>query len=151
MPFYWGVISTATFTGMGFLKISKTGQPASVRRHAASNSSFRAFPVIRTFRLTLLILGWPGGFSASTSASIFVRCIWLFLAISANIVTAQSASAMSDSSSALGPVSVPPFEALVSHITLCVLVSSTMLLMLSTHLARALIFAIVSSSPIYSN
>lgn len=142
MTFYSGVISTVTFTGMGFLKISKTGHPASVRRHAASNSSFRAFPVMRTFRLTLLIFGWPEDFSASASASIFVSVIWLFLAISANIVTAQSANAMSDSSSALGPVSVPPLEALVSHTTLCVRVLSAMLLMFSTHFARAFIFAI---------
>ena len=40
---YSVLLSNSTFTGVGSLKISWTGQFASVRLHAASTSSFLAF------------------------------------------------------------------------------------------------------------
>lgn len=122
------------------MNIDSTGQFASVLRQAPSSNSFLAVAHTLVFTVTPVNTGESGDFSASATVSTFVSSILLCLQTSANMVTAQSAKAITASSRAVGPVSFPPAEVERSQTTLCVLELSATDRTFSIHLAVALIF-----------
>jgi hypothetical protein len=81
---------------------------------------------------------------ASATASKLLTSILLCLHTSANIVTAQSAKAIKANSTAVGPLSFPPWAAGRSQTTLCVLELSTTERTLPISLAVTLYFGIFS-------
>ncbi len=87
---------------------------------------------------TPVSLGESGDFSASAVTSALLSSMLLFLHTSANIVTAQSAKAIKESSNAVGPLSVPPAAVDKSQTTLWVRWLSVMEQTFSTHVAFAL-------------
>ena len=105
---YSVLLSNSTETGVGSLKIMRTGQLASVRLQAASTSSFLALETTLTFIVMPVTAGESAALSASTLTSTLLGWMLLFLQTSAKIVAPQSASAIILSSSAVGPLSVPP-------------------------------------------
>ena len=129
---------------MGILSwnIETTGQFASVLLQTASSFCFLSFEATVTFRFTPVNLGESAGLSASATTSILVILTLDFLATSANIVTAQSASAIIESSSAEGPVLSPPFAVPRSSTMLCPRLLSAIDWTFSTSFAFTLIFGI---------